>query len=480
MEELNRKKINFSEIIQGMKVIALDQDAFSRFSVDKRRIKNALEMKNKEDLRNMSQYFYHNSGEYRRLVDYFGSILTNDYVIIPAVEREMLQEKRFQNQFKKVMEYSEKANIQATCGQIAQIVIRDGAFYGYERDLDGVITLQQLPSSFCRSRFKVRGVYTIEFDYSFFSQYTGDELVEILSAFPEEMQEGFRKYLRNSIDERWQILDPIYARCHMLEDEIPMLAPVFLDLIELEDYKKIDKIKSGLDIYKIIVQKIPLNSDNELTFHLDELKQFHQNLRKMVSNSNVDVATTPCEVDVIDLQDRAQSVKDDVKKALDIVYSTAGTPTLLFNSGSKSGSVGLRESIRVDENLMYPLLMQYEIWYRNRFEEIAKSVPIKIIFPPISHFNRKEMMELYDKGATQGFPTKILAMAAIGLKQTDFDFLLNYENEMLKLHERMIPTSSSYQTPGEGGRPEQEEPLSDEGEQTRDKRKNDDRASGGE
>lgn len=483
MEETKKDvkpKINFSEIMGNVNLAALETESLKRYSVDRTRIKRALESKDIPALRQFSQYFYHNSGEYRRLVDYFGGILTNDYVIVPMVDEKDIAKKQFENRFADILTYAENSHIKETCSQIAQIVVRDGSFFGYERDLDGAITLQVLPTAYCRSRFKMLGVYGVEFNFEFFNQFRGAELEEMLSAFPEEFTSMYAKYLANRTEEQWQALDPNFARAHMLEDPVPMLSPVFLDLIELEEYKGIDKIKSKLDIYKILIQKIPLNSDNELTFQLEEIKDFHSNLRKMITNSAVDVVTTPCEVEAVDLQDKNQTLKDDVAKATNIIYSTAGTPMLLFNAGTKSGSIGLRESIRVDENLMFPLLQQFERWYDNKFHSLVSNFKFSMMFPPISQFNRKEMIDLYQNGATQGFPTKLLTMAALGISQNQTKALLQLENDILLLHEKMIPTSSSYQTPGgETGRPESEQPLSDEGDKTRDGRKNDDRATGG-
>lgn len=461
--------MDFSVMGEGAAKAAIDTSALGRYSISTDAVKRALEQKDIARLRQFSQYFYHNSGEYRRLVDYFGNMLTNDYIVIPTEEKGNTEKR-----FVKILEYTENSNIKETCNSIGQIVVRDGAYFGYERDLNGRITMQQLPTSHCRSRFKVYGVYAVEFDFGFFDQYRGEDLDEMLDAFPEEFTGMYATYLGDRTNERWQMLDPVFARAHMLEDAVPMLSPVFIDLIELEEYKRMEKRKAKLELYKLIIQKIPLDSNNELTFTLDELKQFHSNIRKLIRDTEIDVVTTPCDVESVDLQDRMQVDRDNVKNATNMIYSTAGTPMILFSGAD--GSAGIKASVQVDENTMFPLLQQYERWYQNKFETIAK-VGCKVIFPPITHFNRKDMMDLYSAGATQGFPTKMLVMAALGISQYSMDALLRYENEILKLHERMIPTSSSYQMPGEdeGGRPESKEPLSDEGEKTKDDRKNDGR-----
>ena len=92
------------------------------------------------------------------------------------------------------------------------------------------------------------------------------------------------------------------------------------------------------------------------------------------------------------------------------------------------------------------------------------------------------MWDIYKEAATLGFPTKLLAMATVGLGQSQMKSLLFYENEMLGLPDLMIPTSSSHTQTGEEGkpgRPESDKPLSDEGQKTKDQEKNKNRADKG-
>ena len=466
---------DFSSILDGSKTIAaLDKEYLSRFSINRRRVKNALDSKDVPQLREISQYFYHTSGAYRRLVDYYGTLLTFDYLLFPMVEEEKLSEESFKNTYQRKKEYVRNSNIKETSSEMSKLIVRDGAYYGYERDLNGKISFQPLPAKFCRSRFKVMGVYTVEFNYEFFRNFVGDELKEIVEAFPEEMQAGFLKYLKDPRNEQWQLLSPEYARGHMLSDEIPLLSSIFLDLMDYEDAKELEKVRNGLEIYKVIVQKIPLDKENNLTFELPELKQFHTNLRKAVSNNNIDVITTPCDVEAVDLKDKVETMKDNVERARNTIYSTAGTSSILFTSASKGSSIGLEESIRVDENLMLPLLQQFERWYDQKLDYKNKRYKFKIMFPPITNRNREEMVQMYMSAASSGYPTKLLALCAMGIDQESSDYLLNFENVFLKLNEKMVPTKSAHTTPGGGdnetGAPEKDDDdLSDEGLRTREK-----------
>lgn len=478
-ERYNFSSMGFSAAGETTKnLISTIRSAPTRYTVTRNSIQNAIDSRDIAELRNISDYFYSASGAYRRLVDYYGSILTNDYIIIPHVEPEDIESSTFLRSFERVQEYAQSSNIKNTCQQISLSVVKNGAYFGYEREIDKEIVFQELPAKYCRTRFMIKGIHAVEFDFAYFDAIPLADREFILSTFPEEFNQKYTAYLGDRQNLKWQFLDFEKARAHILGSQVPMLAPIFLDLLELEDYKKIDKARSSLDIYKLLIQKIPLNKDGEIDLYMEEIEELHRNARQMVSNTNVDVITTPCDFNDINLSDRAAVARDDVQKATNAIYSTAGTSTVLFSDGARSTAAGLNASVKVDESFMSPLLSQYENWYNYRLKSLASGRKIKftISFPIITHFNRKDMMDLYVKGATLGFPTKLLTMAALGLDQFNTEHLINYENNILKLHETMIPTSSAYNpTTGdnpEGGRPESEEPLSDEGEATKEQEKN--------
>ena len=93
-----------------------------------------------------------------------------------------------------------------------------------------------------------------------------------------------------------------------------------LDILNLERYKQINLMDEELSVYKILVQKLPLDKNGELPFLKPEIDQFHRNLRKMIKRP-IDVVTTPCEIDSIDLEKRAKETGDRVESALNTIYS---------------------------------------------------------------------------------------------------------------------------------------------------------------
>lgn len=199
-----------------------------------------------------------------------------------------------------------------------------------------------------------------------------------------------------------------------------------------------------------------------------EIDQFHNNLRKMVKQP-VDVVTTPCDVEEVNLQSRAAENTDRVNDALNMVYSTAGTPMLLFNS-KNAGAYGLKESINVDTAAMKPLAQEYESWYKQKFQ-LSFGAEAHMQFLLTTEHNKDDSLRQLQQAATLGFPTKTATAAILGLD--NMEDLLTYENTTLNLPELMIPAVSSYNSGNEGGAPTKpESQLSDEGLKTRTSEKN--------
>jgi hypothetical protein len=255
---------------------------------------------------------------------------------------------------------------------------------------------------------------------------------------------------------------------------------VFTELINLSEYKEMDKSKDNMDLYRLIVQKLPLDKNSGLPLlKLEEGQALHRNAKKMITQEGIDVLTTPLDVESISLQEKGQTLKDNIERANNRVYNTTGSSKILFNSGSDGGSIGLSNSIKVDESLLFDLLDQSKLWYENRFTLINKDRKVfyEILFPPITIFNRKEMYDMYKEGATLGY-SKLMPLTAMGIKQTTFMSLLKFENDYLKLIDKMKPLQTSYtsQDNGAGAPTKDDAKLSDKGLKTRNADANKNRA----
>jgi hypothetical protein len=474
-----RDKIQFEKLSEGIYAINYKTKP-TLLKYTKEQVMKSLESSNKSNLRTISNYFFEVSGEYRRILHYFSSILTFDYLVIPRTyESENVD---YQKNLDKVLKYTDNANIKETNRFINFITLLDGIFFGYERTMGENTILQQLPYEYCRSKFKINNNHAIEFNLRFFDQYKDTEQkIEVFSAFPDEFFEAYLEYKKGESTE-WVLLNPNFARCHKLtENQTPFFSTVFPELINLNEYKEMDKSKDSMDLYRLIVQKLPLDKQTGMPLlKLEEGQALHGNAKRMISQDGIDVLTTPLDVESVNLQEKGQTLRDNIERANNRVYNTTGTSKIIFNSGSEGGSIGLSNSLKVDESLLFGLLDQSKMWYENRFTLINKDKKVyyEILFPPITIFNRKEMYDLYKEGATLGY-SKLMPLTAMGIKQTTFMSLLKFENDYLKLMDKMKPLQTSFtQTDnvGAGAPKKDDDKLSNKGLDTRNKDANKNRA----
>lgn len=480
---LGRLKMNFSKLRAGKRGVPTLKSEQTARRLSQREIETALQNNDLPTLRNYSEAFYRTYGIYRRLVHYQSEILLFPHLVIPRVTSESSME-QMSEALDEVLEYTRKASIVDTSYQIALAIVKDGVFYGYEvENADGNYSLMKFDPSFCRSRFKINGVYEVEFNVEFFNGIIDkDEREEILEGYPQEISKAYNAFVTDSSkNSKWVALDPTRARAHMLGNQAPLFSSVFSDLLELSDYKNLDMDKAERDLYTLLIQKIPVDKEGNIALYEEEIESLHNNARQIIGSDFIDVLTTPCDIEAVDtkVSDRNRVEKDNVDKATNMVYTSAGAPIALFNAGNAPGSVGLSLSTKVDESLMFPLLTQFARWYENRVQEFSSLVEFSIIFPPVSIFNQSDMVEEYKGAASFGFPTKLLTMVALGVPQYDITSLLDYENVLLGLPERMVPVQSTH-TKGagedKGGRPESDGPLGEEGERARDEETNENRA----
>jgi hypothetical protein len=79
-------------------------------------------------------------------------------------------------------------------------------------------------------------------------------------------------------------------------------------------------------LLKIIVQKLPLDKNNDLVFDLDEAADLHNNAVAMLKRAvGVDVLTTFADIDAIDMSDKNTTTsKDDLEKVERTVFNAMG------------------------------------------------------------------------------------------------------------------------------------------------------------
>lgn len=386
--DYSRIKVGLQQLDDAILDLGSLKKANRRFT-DKTAILRALGDKDYPTLREISSYFYETSGIYERVCRYFAYLYRYDWFVVPYVAQDETDEPpvrevdEFGNpvkktlskknekvlaDFTKILTYLDNSNIKKLLGDIALKVVKDGCYYGYIIDHDNGIVLQDLPASYCRSRYSVAGMPAVEFNMKFFDDKFGDiqYRMRVLNLFPEEFKKGYLAYKQGKLKGDhsgdtggWYLLDVNNTvKFNLNGCDFPMLANAIPYILDLDAAQDLDRKKTMQKLLKIIIQKLPLDKNGDLIFDVDEAKDIHNNTVQMLKRAvGVDVMTTFADVDVADLADKNTTTStDDLEKVERTVYNGLGVSKNLFNS---DGNLALTNSILNDEASMRDLLMQF-------------------------------------------------------------------------------------------------------------------------
>lgn len=469
--------IDFSDVIKVDSKYTLEQ------------ITDAIDSKDTQTLINMSNYFYLASGEYRRFVHMLSDTHTFDHILtphIPRLENNKPDMDKVMAAMDKVLEYDQKTDIKGTNSYITFSCILNGAFYGYEREIDGNYILQELPIQFCRTRsLGSNGNKLIEFNFKFFDAYRNEESKLLaLSMFPQEFTKLYSEWVRDkSRGLEWKQLDSQYTRCHVLGDSTPFFCSTFPEILDLKEYKQIDKSKSKLDLYRLITQKVPIDKEGRPLLTPDEANDLHKAVKGMVTAEGLELVTTPMEVESIDLSNKGEKADDIIERGTNSIYNTAGINKNLSNG---TGAIGIASGLMMDEAIINPLYDQYKRWYEARFKNlkgIGKGTLFYISFPRVTSNNRKQRLDEIKTANTYGYGSKILyGVIATGMTQSELMSAMEFEMVYMNIQDIATPMLSSNTMSGKDilnpdGRPQKDDgEISDTTARQRDEGTEDNRA----
>lgn len=405
-------------------------------------------------LREISNYFYRVNGIYRRICDYVATMYRYDWYISPeimGIDEQDLDEAKAIKEFAKILNFLDNSHIKKVCGDIALEVIKNGSFYGYCIRTPKRFYIQELPCGYCRTRYFIGEQPAVEFNMRFFDDMFPDTAyrMKILKLFPDDFQIGYRLYRQNKLKPdypgdmsgAWYLLDTDCAfKFCFHNDDFPMFINAIPAILDLDAAQDLDRRKQLQQLLKIIVQKLPLDKNNDLVFDVEEARDIHNNAVEMLSRAiGVDVLTTFADVESIALSDKNTSVtQDDLEKVERSVYNSFGISKNIFNT---DGNLSLEKSILSDEAMIRDLLIQFESFFDAIIQKsriTSKKHKFKFYMLETTQYNYKEMSKLYKEHVQLGFG-KILPQIALGHSQSSILNNIFFENKILHLEQLMIP-----------------------------------------
>lgn len=424
------------------------------------RWERAVQANNLEELRAISNYFFLTSGIYSRLCRYMAYLYRYDWFVTPVRIDEKIKDNKIIEGWMKSVLLLDRCKLKKTFGEIALKVIKNGCYYGYKMG-DNIITLQELPIKYSRSRFKLNGNHIVEFNVKYFDDCFSStkKRMKVLKAFPKEFQQGYIKYKKGILEgeetknDGWIGLDSEKTvKFNLNNSDTPFFISIVPKLLDLEDAQDLDKKKMEQQLLRLVIQKLPMDKNSIPVFDIEEGKELHKNAVTMLGGTiGVDVLTTFADVDVADLSDKSNmSAADQLDKVERTVYNEAGASQMLFNT---TGNLALEKSIANDEATMTDLLLQFGSYAESLLKPFNKNVK-KLYYTvqmlPTTIYNYKDLSKIYKEQTQIGF-SKLLPQVALGQSQSTVLSTALFENDVLHLDEVFRPPASSATTAGSVG-----------------------------
>ena len=403
-----------------------------------------------EEIRELSRYYYRTNSLYRMNIDVLASMPLYYTMVTPIFESGKGSQTQITKAFYNACTFVEKLDLKNTLLRVTKEWLKTGVYFGILQEKDGKAVLVDLPLTHCRTRFKdFNNLNVLEFDITYFNyKYSDPEERELaVLTFPEIVQKAWRDYKAKRLTDTWIMIPAGFGGVTFCftEDQTPLLIASLPELRQLKDAVGREEKRDENELYKLLIQEMPIDNNGELVFELEEIEQIHAGVAEMLQQlDTVDVLTTVGEAKLENLQDSSAATQsaDRLEKYNKQAWDALGRSALLFNA---DGSSSLPYSIKKDEAIMKGYLNAYDTWIKflinQRFARTGLTFDFEIL--PITIFNSKEFASDCLQAAQFGY-SKMRAGVAYGIKQTSQLSLMTFENDFLKMHEKMIPLMSSY------------------------------------
>lgn len=459
---------------------------FNTFSKEKLRTYMKNPLTNYKNLRNLSKYLYYVSQAYRRLVHYYANIPDLRYrSVIPRIDLN----KGFDvnNDMKSYYDTLMFIDELPLCTEFYKLLIKawvEDASFGVAYFTDKGngrydMFILPLPSDYC----VITGLYSdgsiaFDFDMTYFN--SKQELIDWWGYPFDQMYKEYQKDTRNN---RYQpVPDDVSVALKVnLDTPDQILMPfmgMFSSLISLNDLVEISAVADEQEIYKLLSIKIPLiNSDSPDDFAVDPETAIDYYNRLVDSLPDYTNAVLLPGLDVEDVSFDSNKINEvsKVEKATKEIFGSAGGGQVLHNTNI-SGSTGLKLAIKTDEmQALKPLLGEIEA-ITNRLISYQLNNASKIKFLEVTKYTSEEYKDSLIKSMNYGLPFAMTIGSMSGYSEVDLIAMANVNNTLNieSLFRPMATASTRSSEDSSGGAPvKSDTEISDSGEDTRDKEKND-------
>lgn len=432
---------------------------------------------NENNLRNLSRYLFYRSQVYFRLIMYNATMFDlNARTVIPTYDPTKTNNpNKMLKSYYETLQWLERMNLQHEFLSILINNFIEDVFYGCCWIDETGIFILQLPPENCKISGKYfSGDFAFQVDMSWYKKH------EYLINFLGEPLSSMYKAYGGDNAKKWQPMPDEYALCtkyrlESWETVCPPYSGLFMDLIGLLNLADVQAVADEQQIYKLITATIPLIKDSnipddwavDVNTALNYYKRLEDSLPDYVGS-----VISPIPLDVLSFSEDQTTDTTKIQKATKEVLNTSGGAQIL-NSSTISGAEAFRSATRADTELaISSLLGQIQGWVNRKLSYLI-SDPAKVKFFEVSAYTKDAFKESLQKDLNYGFVSALAINSLNGFSELDTLALNFLEKDVLQLNEKFVPlkTASTQSGTNESGAPEKSETeISDEGDNTRDKK----------
>lgn len=493
MEE-NNQNLQFTENLEKMKQFAkaidnvlqltdLTQNSTKTWTVfSKDRLRQYMQNPNSESsrqsLRDLSMFLYTISFPLRRIVNYFASLpdFSAYKINLDFSLTEDNDEEKLMKDYEDACRFVRKMNLEINIFKLLVIAWREGIVYFQPyQDADGNMLLMPLDSRYCKpAGIGYNNLIHVAFDFSFF-RGTNEFYLDI---WDKEFKQKYNKYSSDT-SLRWQQLDNARAFKIDISDLDLLISPfasLFESIIDLVDLTALANVRSKLDVYKLLVMKIPMlktETADDFGLSLTYAQKFYEAAKENLSE-DVGLILSPMDVSAINFDKSATSDTNDIIKSYDALMENAGVGQIM--SGSRlTGSTSVQMSMLTDAMLATDgLIQQIEAFVNERLRMEYNNTSAYLEFLDVNAYNKQEKISTYKDLAALGVPVKLELASLCGMDPLSVMASDWLENKLgLGTTAWCTPLVNGYTNSGvsdsKGGAPTKDK-VTDDGEKSRDKR----------
>ena len=433
-------------------------------------------------LRNLARFLTTLSFPLRRLISYFASLPDlSVYKVLPKYSLfEDNDEEALLQDFENACRLTENMNLAINFFKVLSIAWREGICYYYPyQDTDtGELLLMPLDGQYCKvSGVGYNNLLHVAFDFSFFNGTN----TYYLDIWAKEFKQKYNKYQSDS-SLRWQELDEARALKIDIDNTDLILSPfvsLFESIIDLIDLQALTAVRDALDVYKLLVMKIPMldsNTPDDMALNFKTAKKFFD---KMVEglDEGVGAILSPMDIEPISFEKSNTSNTNAIADTYRNVMEQAGVSQIM-DASRLSGQAAVKASMLCDVLMgTKGIIPQIEAFVNERIQLFYPDCQVYVKFTDTTIFTKDDRIKQLQSAAEYGMPVKMELMSALGynpLEAIGSDWLetklglatTKFATPLKSSHTRSGTTEDETST-------KTDDELSDEGAETKDKGKND-------